>query len=44
MNDRAVALTAPPKGDVEWLAELKSRIYAARRRAALAVDAEMLLV
>ena len=44
MNDRVVAMTDPPEGYVEWLAELKSRIFSARQRAALAVNSEMLLM
>lgn len=36
------ALTDPPEGYVEWLADLKGRIHAAQHRAALAVNTELL--
>lgn len=42
MNDRTPALTDPPSGYAEWLADLKRRISSAQQRAALAVNAELL--
>lgn len=44
MADMAPALIEAPEGYGEWLAGLKTRIYAARQRAALAVNGEMLSV
>ncbi|HMR49130.1 MAG TPA: PDDEXK nuclease domain-containing protein [Arachnia sp.] len=44
MTDPVVALTDPPEGYGEWLADVKARIYAAQQRAALAVNNEMLRV
>ena len=44
MTNREVALTDPPEGYGEWLTEVKARIFAARQRAALAVNAELLRV
>lgn len=42
MSDRAPSLVDPPVGYVEWLADLKSRVQAARQRAALSVNVEQL--
>lgn len=44
MSEMTAPLMEPPVGYVEWLADVKSRIYAARQRAALAVNTEMLQV
>jgi predicted nuclease of restriction endonuclease-like (RecB) superfamily len=44
MSDKPVRLTAPPEGYADWLAELKARIHAARQRAALAVNRELVLL
>ncbi len=44
MSERPIALTEPPEGYREWLADLKSRIYAAQQRATLAVNGELLLL
>lgn len=41
MTDRVPALTDPPVGYAEWLADLKGRIHAAQQRAALAVNTEL---
>lgn len=41
MTEKAPALTDPPEGYAEWLADLKGRIHAAQQRAALAVNAEL---
>jgi predicted nuclease of restriction endonuclease-like (RecB) superfamily len=43
-NEQAITLTDPPEGYGEWFSDIKSRIYAARQRAALAVNTEMLQV
>ncbi len=43
-NEQAIALTDPPEGYGEWFSDIKTRIYAARQRAALAVNTEMLQV
>ena len=42
MPDKEPALTDPPEGYADWLANLKARIHAARQRAALAVNTELL--
>lgn len=42
MSDRAPSLVDPPAGYVEWLADLKGRVQAARQRAALSVNVEQL--
>lgn len=42
MTETSPALADPPPGYAEWLAELKSRVYAAQQRSALAVNTEML--
>ena len=44
MSDKPIALTQPPDGYGEWLAELKSRIYNAQQRATLAVNRELILL
>lgn len=41
MTDKVPALTDPPEGYADWLANLKGRIHAAQQRAALAVNAEL---
>lgn len=38
------ALTAPPEGYADWLADLKGRIHAAQQRAALAANSELVLL
>ena len=38
----ARALTDPPEGYADWLADLKARIHAAQQRAVLAVNTELL--
>lgn len=40
--DQPVALTEPPEGYEVWLADVKAWIFAARQRAALAVNSELL--
>lgn len=42
MTERTPALTDPPSGYGEWLADLKLRISTAQQRAALAVNTELL--
>jgi len=42
--DIPIALTVPPSGYTDWLAELKIRIHTALPRAALAVNRENLAV
>jgi predicted nuclease of restriction endonuclease-like (RecB) superfamily len=42
MPDKVPALTDPPEGYADWLADLKGRIHAAQQRAALAVNTELL--
>jgi predicted nuclease of restriction endonuclease-like (RecB) superfamily len=42
MNEVAIALTGPPEGYGQWLAEVKARIRSAQQRAAFAVNIEML--
>ena len=44
MADRIPALTDPPEGYAEWLADLKGRIRAAQQRAARAVDTELIVL
>ena len=39
--DTPPALTPPPTGYADWLAELKTRIHTAQQRAALAVNREL---
>ena len=39
--DTPPALTPPPAGYADWLAELKTRIHTAQQRAALAVNREL---
>ncbi len=41
-NETPAALLARPAGYAEWLTELKTRIHAARQRAALSVNRELL--
>ena len=41
MTDKVLALTDPPEGYADWLADLKGRIHAAQQRAALAVNTEL---
>lgn len=41
MTEKVPALTDPPEGYADWLADLKGRIHAAQQRAALAVNAEL---
>lgn len=42
MPETSPALIDPPEGYIEWLAELKGRVFAAQQRAAFAVNTEML--
>lgn len=42
MSEHPIALTEPPEGYAEWLADLKSRIHSAQMRATLAVNTELL--
>ena len=42
MTDKVPALTEPPEGYTDWLADLKGQIHAAQQRAALAVNTELL--
>jgi len=42
VSDKVPALTDPPEGYTNWLADLKGRIHAAQQRAALAVNTELL--
>lgn len=44
MSERPIAITAPPAGYADWLAELKIRIHSAQQRAALAVNRELVLL
>lgn len=44
MTDKVPALTDPPEGYAEWLADLKVRIRAAQQRAARAVDTELIVL
>lgn len=44
MTERPAALTPPPAGYADWLAELKTRIHSAQQRAALAVNRELVLL
>lgn len=41
MTKKVPALTDPPLGYADWLADLKGRIHAAQQRAALAVNTEL---
>ncbi|MDX9944702.1 MAG: DUF1016 N-terminal domain-containing protein [Azonexus sp.] len=44
-NDaRSVKLTPAPEGYVDWLADLKTRIFTTQQRAALAVNRELVLL
>lgn len=42
MAETSPVLVDPPEGYADWLSGLKSRVYAAQQRAALAVNTEML--
>jgi len=42
VSEHPIALTEPPEGYAEWLADLKSRIHSAQMRATLAVNTELL--
>jgi hypothetical protein len=44
VSEKPVALTQPPEGYADWLAELKNRIHAAQQRATLAVNRELVLL
>lgn len=44
MNEKPIALTQPPEGYSDWLAELKKRIHSAQQRATLAVNRELVLL
>ena len=44
MSDQPVSLTPTPEGYADWLLDLKTRIYTAQQRAALAVNREMVLL
>jgi len=44
MSERPVSLVQPPEGYADWLADLKARIHAARQRASLAVNRELVLL
>jgi predicted nuclease of restriction endonuclease-like (RecB) superfamily len=44
VTDVPPALSRPPAGYTDWLAELKARIHAAQQRAALAVNRELVLL
>ncbi len=44
MSEKPIALTKPPEGYADWLAELKNRIHTARQRATLAVNRELVLL
>ncbi len=44
MNEKAVSLMEPPEWYGKWLEELKARIHAARQRATLAVNRELILL
>jgi len=44
MSDKPASLTPSPEGYADWLAELKTRIHAARQRASLAVNRELVLL
>ncbi|HMM39003.1 MAG TPA: PDDEXK nuclease domain-containing protein [Desulfovibrio sp.] len=44
MSERPVSLVQPPEGYADWLADLKTRIHAARQRASLAVNRELVLL
>ena len=42
MPDKVPALTHPPEGYADWLADLKARTHAAQQRAALALNIGLL--
>lgn len=44
MSNKPARLIEPPEGYGGWLAELKDRIHAARQRASLAVNRELVLL
>ncbi len=44
MSEKAVSMMEPPEGYGKWLEELKARIHAARQRATLAVNRELILL
>lgn len=44
MTNCPPALSDPPAGYADWLADLKTRIHAAQQRAALAVNRELVLL
>ncbi|WP_179402457.1 PDDEXK nuclease domain-containing protein [Burkholderia guangdongensis] len=44
MSDNPASLTPPPAGYADWLAELRTRIHAARQRTSLAVNQELVLL
>jgi predicted nuclease of restriction endonuclease-like (RecB) superfamily len=44
MSDQPVSLIPMPEGYADWLVDLKSRIYSAQQRAALAVNCELVLL
>lgn len=44
MTETPARLSTPPAGYAGWLAELKARIHSAQRRAALAVNRELVLL
>ncbi|KAB2926711.1 MAG: DUF1016 domain-containing protein [Candidatus Contendobacter sp.] len=44
MTNHPPALSDPPAGYTDWLAELKTRIHTAQQRAALAVNRELVLL
>jgi hypothetical protein len=41
MTDKPVSLASPPEGYADWMADIKARVPAARQRAALAANAEL---
>ncbi|WP_225443481.1 DUF1016 N-terminal domain-containing protein [Lolliginicoccus lacisalsi] len=41
MSDKVPALVEPPEGYSDWLAALKAHVHAARQRAAVAVNTEL---
>jgi predicted nuclease of restriction endonuclease-like (RecB) superfamily len=44
MKEKPVSMMEPPEGYGKWLAELKARIHAARQRATLAVNRELIML
>jgi hypothetical protein len=42
VSEKVPALSQPPDGYADWLADLKVRIHAAQQRAALTVNTELL--